>query len=83
MSISIKYEIDGRQVGKQQFFDGLEGQMRKIALDTVIEQVSEVTCAEHGQRAEVSQVTQTSDGFSFQLTGCCDDLVERAEANVG
>lgn len=68
ISVSLKYELDGRQVSQQQFFDGLEGQMRKVALDTVIEQVTELTCPE---------------GFSVQLTGCCDDLIERAEANIG
>lgn len=82
MDVSVRYEVDGRQVSQEYFFKGLEGQIKKVAVDELIERAQAVTCPEHGQRAEVSEVIATSEGFTLQLSGCCDDLVERAQANM-
>lgn len=40
--------------------------------------VSAQRCAVHGQTASVS-VRRSADKISFDITGCCDALVQRAE----
>lgn len=62
---------------------GMEGELRKVALDGAIKACEGVRCSKHGQSASVSEVRQTPSGFEFRLSGCCDDLVERAQRALG
>jgi hypothetical protein len=82
MDVGIEYKLGGRRVSQKKFFEGIEGQIRKLAVDGLIDRATQVTCPKHGKRAEVSKISETSDGFSFQISGCCDDLVERARSNL-
>lgn len=36
-------------------------------------------CSRHGQHARVTR-RKTAVGYSFAISGCCDDLVERAQS---
>jgi hypothetical protein len=42
-------------------------------------QVQRVRCPTHGQNAHATELHQTRDGFSFDISGCCDELIERAK----
>lgn len=80
--MTITYKLNGRIVSQKQFFEGIEGQVRQLALDGVIERLKSVTCTEHGKHAEVGEINETSQGFSFRLTGCCQDLIDRAQKTL-
>lgn len=80
MGVSITYKLGGRTVSQSQFFSGLEGEIRKMAVDDLTAKAGRVRCSEHGETASVSEVVATPNGFSFTLSGCCDELVRRAEA---
>lgn len=79
MAVDLTYTLGGRKVSRDQFFKGLDGEIRKTASDNVSRQVQRMRCPKHGQNARVTELRQTRDGFSFEISGCCDDLVERAK----
>ncbi len=82
MSVDLSYTLGGRKVSRDQFFEGLEGEIRKTASENVTSRVESVRCPKHGQKARVTEVHQTRDGFSFHVTGCCDELVEHAKRAI-
>lgn len=78
MGVEIEYTLGGRKVSRNQFFSGIDGQMREAAVDQVRSKIGRTRCPEHGQTAVVSEVRETRDGFDLNITGCCDALVQRA-----
>jgi hypothetical protein len=82
MGVELTYTLNGRKVSRQQFFDGFEGAIRQEMVDQLTAQVEQVSCPEHGKGITVSEVIQTNQGFSFTLTGCCDQGVALAENSL-
>lgn len=82
MGVDLTYTLGGRKVSRDQFFKGLEGEIRKTASDNVTRQVQRVRCPKHGQTARVTGLRETHDGFGFEISGCCDELVERAKGVI-
>lgn len=82
MSFSVSYKVNGRTVSRNQFFDGIEGQIRQAGADQVTGKVRSVRCSQHGKPADISVVRKTRDGFSVSLTGCCDEVVEKAQRAI-
>ena len=78
MGIDLTYTLGGRKVSRDQFFRGLEGEIRKTAADSVCQQIGRTRCAKHGKPARVTELRQTPDGFSVEVDGCCDELVNKA-----
>jgi hypothetical protein len=80
--MSLEYRRDGQKVSRDQWFDGLADDVRSAALEEVQKKLESVRCPEHGQRPTVT-MERTADGASFNIEGCCEDLVERAQRAVG
>jgi hypothetical protein len=60
-----------------------KGAVEKVAREGAVKTVKSVRCPKHGKTATVSKVRKTPKGFSFELSGCCDDLVARAQTALG
>jgi hypothetical protein len=56
--------------------------VRSAALEEVQKKVESDRCPQHGQHPKVT-MERTADGASFDIEGCCDDLVERAQRAAG
>ncbi len=82
MGVEINYALGGRQVSREEFFDGFEGQVRQDMVNQLAESLQSVPCPKHGQTATVSEVVQTDEGFNFTLTGCCDEGVAAAHESL-
>ena len=80
--LEVTYTLAGRKVSRNEFFRGIEGEIRRSAVAQVTDKVERVSCSKHGQGAKVSEVRETPDGFSLSVSGCCDDLVRRAQASL-
>jgi hypothetical protein len=46
--------------------------------DEIRQKISRVRCPTHGQTARV-QFVKSSQGFDAKLSGCCDELMQRAQ----
>jgi hypothetical protein len=60
----------------------LKAEMQKIVddhLDRIESALAMQRCEIHGERPLVNR-NRTSDGAEFTITGCCDDLVAKAQA---
>jgi len=82
MNPVITYALDGQEVSSDKFFDVIAGGGRQAAVQQMTASIEKVTCAEHGGHASVAEVDQTPGGFGFTITGCCDELIDRAHASA-
>lgn len=82
MSPVVTYALDGRSVSSEEFFDVIAGGGRQLAIQEMTARIESVSCAEHGQNASVAEVDQTPGGFGFTISGCCDDLIDRAHESA-
>lgn len=72
----MEYRIGNRKVSKAEW----ERHLREAPIEAVKadiqRKVKGIRCPRHGQTARVSFV-RTSQGFDTNLSGCCDELIQR------
>ena len=80
MSSNVTYALEGRSVSSEEFFDVIAGGGRQLAIQQMTAKIEGVTCTEHGETARVTEVDQSPEGFGFTISGCCDELIDRAHS---
>jgi hypothetical protein len=84
MKINIKFEIEGKEVPVERLDSLLQSDMLRAAvehmMDTVQEELHDTRCANHDQPPEVTISLSSMLGLRTYVTGCCNDLVEKATA---
>lgn len=78
MSKEITYSLDGQTVSSDEFYDRIAGGGRQREVQEAMAKIEGEVCEVHGQHAEVAEVDQTPNGFGFTISGCCDELIDRA-----
>lgn len=80
MSATVTYALEGRTVSSNEFFDVIAGGGRQLAIQQMTAKIESVLCTQHGETAVVTEVDQSSEGFGFTISGCCDELIDRAHS---
>jgi hypothetical protein len=80
VSAAVTYALDGRTVSSNEFFDVIAGGGRQLAIQQMTAKIEGVRCTQHGGAAVVTEVDQTPEGFGFTISGCCDELIDRAHS---
>lgn len=71
---------DGRRYSSLSDMIQAEGERLVADHTQAVQRAIESTrCPTHGQRARAA-MSKTSEGYSFDISGCCDDLIRRAQA---
>lgn len=80
MGLEIEYTgDDGRKYGSlAEMLDAEGNKLIDEAMAEVRRSIEAQRCAVHGGRPSAT-VTRRGDQISFEIEGCCDDLVERAQ----
>jgi hypothetical protein len=74
----VTYALDGQAVSSDEFFDGIAGGGRQIAVQQMTASIESVSCPEHGEHATVAEIDSSGGDFGFTIAGCCDELIDRA-----
>lgn len=82
MSAVVTYALAGRTVSGEEFFEGIAGGGRQLAVQQMTSDIESVACDAHGNHAKVAEIDQTPDGFGFTISGCCDELIDRAHLSA-
>jgi hypothetical protein len=80
MSTDVTYALEGRPVTSEEFFDVIAGGGRQQAIQQMTAKIESVICTQHGESAVVTEVDQSPEGLGFTISGCCDDLIDRAHS---
>jgi hypothetical protein len=73
----MEYKIGNRKVSTAQWERHLREGPIKALEDDIKNKVSRVRCPTHSQIAQVS-FAKTGQGFDTKLSGCCEELMQRA-----
>jgi hypothetical protein len=79
MSI-VTYALEGRPVTSEEFFDVIAGGGRQLAIQQMTAKIESTICPHHDDAAVVTEVDQSPEGLGFTLSGCCDELIDRAHS---
>jgi hypothetical protein len=79
MGFRVEFTLDGRRVSEAQFGRGMEQKILGIAEDHVRAAVEGTRCTTHGRYARVVAMRKRSGKLEFDVEGCCDDLISRAQ----
>lgn len=76
--LDVTFEVGGRRVRPNQMGDALEKVLLEQISASVANSLRNVRCRVHGGRPRVRCKGRTASQLSFEIHGCCDDLVSEA-----
>ncbi len=76
--VNIAFEINGRKVKPNNFGSALENALLDEIGDSIKKSLQSVLCPSHHQRPKVLVIGRTLDNLSISLSGCCDELIQKA-----
>lgn len=80
LSATIKYQVDGREVSKEEFLGsvGPFAAVRRWADAKAAEVARSLSCQQHDAVPIITVVQSGRANLKFSIRGCCDDLKSRA-----
>jgi hypothetical protein len=83
--LEMTYTVDGRRVTEAEWRAHLEREVRTAGVEELRSRiratVAAIACRAHGTSPAVA-FPATAEGFSVEITGCCDEATARAEAAI-
>ena len=80
--IDISFEINGRKVSPRNMGNALESAVLKSVQESITKSVGSVRCPEHVQKPKVKVKGRNLDSLSFEVSGCCDQLIETVKKKL-
>ena len=80
--IDIKFQINGNNVNANNLQKELESASLSAITTNVKRSMGRLKCAEHGQSPKIKVKGQKLRNLSFEVSGCCPDLIEKARAAI-
>lgn len=76
--IQIFFEIGGRRIDPNQIGNVLEKMVLQQVAENIKQSLASVCCREHGQMPNIKVKGRNFNSLSFEVEGCCQDLIDRA-----
>jgi len=80
--IEVTFEINGRKVNPNRLGDALEKAILQGIQESVRKKLGAIRCPEHGQGPKVICKGRSVDKLSFEVTGCCQNLIDTVLAKL-
>jgi len=80
--IDINFEINGRKVSPRNMGNALESALLQSVQDSITRSVGSARCPEHGQRPKIKVKGRNLDSLSFEVAGCCDQLIDSVKKKL-
>lgn len=74
--IDLKFEINGRRVDPRNMKDTLEAAVMDAVSKQIRQKIGSCRCSTHGKAPSVVAKGRDLGTLSFQVNGCCDQLIE-------
>lgn len=80
--IDVRFEINGRRVDPRNIGNILEAAVLKAAASEIQKKVGSCRCPEHGKAPEMVGKGRNLDKLNFEVSGCCDKLIEEVKRKL-
>ena len=81
--IHVSFEVNGREVNPRDFGHALERAALEEITKDINRRVGSVRCRTHGQSPRIVAKGRSVDKLTFDVHGCCDEVVEQVKAKLG
>ncbi len=78
----LSFEINGKKVSPDSIGDAIESAALQVFRDSITKTVGSIRCPKHGKRAKVIAKGRNIDSLSFNISGCCDALIESVKKEM-
>jgi hypothetical protein len=82
VDVGVEWKIDGRRIPAGSVGRELVNAMASDLETQIRREVAGQRCPVHGEQATVN-FKKVCDGAGFELTGCCDEFLERIYDSLG
>ena len=80
--VDISFEIKGITVTPAEMKDVLDVMFMEHLHDEISNRIGSMRCQKHGLEPRVTVKGQSLDDLIYEVTGCCDDLVNEARKKI-
>ena len=80
--LDISFEINGKKVNPNNVKNALDSAILSQVAESVKKSVGNLRCAEHGQSPKIKVKGHNLDNLSFDISGCCNDLIETVSCKI-
>ena len=74
---SLEVELNGKRVAPGQLSNMIEDMLLTHISEEITNKIGRVRCPEHNQYAKVKAKGRSIDKLSFEISGCCQQLVDQ------
>lgn len=78
----VTFELNGRKVSPRNVGDALEAAVLQEVESSITRSVGALRCEQHGGRPRIRVKGNTLSDLSFEISGCCDQLIGRAKRHL-
>ena len=75
--IDISFEINGRKVSPNNIGGALQVAVLSQVTESIKKSVGSIRCKEHNQAPKIKVKGRSIDKLSFEVFGCCEDLIKQ------
>jgi len=78
----LRFELNGKRVDPKNVGDALESAVLDHIRETITKQVGSVRCPEHHSAAKIIAKGNNLSNLSFNISGCCQKLIDAVQAKL-
>jgi len=79
----VEFILRGRTVAIDEVEDLRERAVLKQIEHSILQRIRHVRCAKHGESPRLTATGPRADDLSFDVSGCCQDLLTKTAAALG
>lgn len=76
--VSISFEINGRKISPNRVTDALECAILQEVTQSIKKALTSIRCPMHGGCPSVKATGRSLPSLSYEVEGCCQELIDRA-----
>ena len=80
--VDVSFEIEGKRVEPDSMKDVLDIMFLKHVRNQINDSVNAIWCKKHGEQVSVLVKGSSLDNLNYQVSGCCDEFVNRVKKKI-
>jgi hypothetical protein len=80
--VEITFEIKGKAIDPESMRDVLDILFLKHLREELISHLGSVHCEKHGREPTIKVKGQSLDNLTYEVSGCCNDFIEKIEEKI-
>jgi hypothetical protein len=80
--VELSFEINGRKVSRNNMKDALEVAVLENVSAQIKQKVGSIRCSEHHQSPKIKGKGRSLTNLSFEISGCCDDIMDKVKSKL-